>query len=104
MQFLMIGRVAEGVSTDKLTPYFKPEAAKVWEYYAAGLIRSMNFMADRNGVVFLWEAADIEQVNEAIAALPMSQSGLLNVEVIPLKNWTGFEQLFEKQIKTNDEN
>ncbi len=96
MQFLMIARVTEDTPTERLLPYFKTEAAKVWEYYAADMLRSMNFIADGRGVVFLWEAPSIETVNEAINALPMMQAGLLNAEIIPLKAWTGFEQLFEK--------
>jgi len=94
MQFLMIARVPEGVSMEELLPHFKPEAAKAWQHYAADMIRTMHFIADARGVVFLWEAASIEAVNEAIAELPMKQAGLLNVEVIPLKAYTGFDQLF----------
>lgn len=80
----------------ELLPYFELEAAKAWEHYAAGMVRSMHFIADAQGVVFLWEAPDVETVNDAIGGLPMVQGGFLEVEVISLKNYTGFDQLFAR--------
>lgn len=43
MQFLVIARIAEGISPDKVLPYVKPEAKKVWEYYAVEVVRSIHY-------------------------------------------------------------
>lgn len=53
MQFIMIAQAAEGTPIEKILPFVKPEAAKSWEYYAADMIRSMHYIADMSGVVFL---------------------------------------------------
>lgn len=96
MQFLMIARVPQGTQIEQIFPYLKPEAAKSWELYASGAIRSMYYIADKSGVVFLWEASSLEAVNEAIAQLPMKQDKILNFEVLPLAPYTGIEELFAK--------
>ena len=96
MQVLTIMRVRAGTVTEDLLPCFEREAAKAWEHYAAGMLRTMHFIADAQGAVFLWEAPDVETVNDAINGLPMMIGGFLDVEVIPLSNYTGFDQLFGK--------
>lgn len=96
MQFLMIAQAVEGTPIEKILPFVKPEAAKSWEYYAADMIRSMYYIADMSGVVFLWEAPSLEAVNEAIAQLPMKQAGVLQFKVISLKPYTGIDELFAK--------
>lgn len=93
MQFLMIARM-KGTPVEEVLPFVKPEAAKSWEYYAADMIRTMYYIADMSGVVFLWEAPNLEVINEAIAQLPMKQAGVLEFEVLPLKPYTGIGELF----------
>jgi hypothetical protein len=96
MQFVMIARASQNTSMEQIFPYIKPEAVQSWEFYSSGLIRSMHYIADMSGVVFLWEAPSLEVVNEAIAKLPMKQNNILNFEVIPLAPYTGIEELFAK--------
>jgi hypothetical protein len=40
MQFLVITKVAEGTPMEKVFPFVKDEAVKVWEDYAADAVRS----------------------------------------------------------------
>lgn len=94
MQFLMIARVAEGTPKEKVLPLVKSEAAKIWEYYAADRVRAVYYIADMSGAVALWEAASLEEVHEAAKHLPMVQAGALQLEFIPLKPYTGIDQLF----------
>lgn len=42
MQFLAIARVSKDISPDQVLAYVKPEAQKVWEYYAADVVRSIH--------------------------------------------------------------
>ncbi len=94
MQFLIIARVVEGTPMEKVLPLVKPEAAKIWEYYAADQIRAVYYIADMSGAVALWEAASLEEVHAAAKQLPMVQAGVLQLEFISLKPYTGTEQLF----------
>lgn len=94
MQFLVIARVVEGTAIEKLLPLVKPESAKIWEYYAADLIRGVYYIADMSGAVLIYEAANLEEVKAAVTQLPMVQSGVLQTEILPLKPYTGIKELF----------
>ena len=98
MQVLTIMRVRPGTDIADLVPYFEAEATRAWELYASGTVRAMHSIADAQGVVFLWEAPDVEAVSGAVSALPMMQAGFLDVDVIPLRNYTGFDQLFRETV------
>ncbi|MBD1927247.1 hypothetical protein H6F74_13480 [Trichocoleus sp. FACHB-90] len=97
MQFLVIARVFEGVSTEQVFPLVKPEVAQAWEYYAADLVRTIHYIADQSGAVLLFEADSLEIVNEAVAQFPMVKAGFLKVEVLPLKPYVGIAELFSAQ-------
>ncbi len=96
MQVLVIARVIAGTAIEKVLPLVKPEAAKVWEYYAADIVRTVHYFADNSGAVLLFEAPNLEAVNGAVTQLPMVQAGLLECEVIPLAPYTGIAELFAK--------
>jgi Muconolactone delta-isomerase len=96
MQFLMIARANPATPIEKILPYVKPEAAKSWEFYAAGMLRSMHYIADMSGVVFIWEAESLEAVNAAIDQLPMKRDNILDFTVLPLMPYTGLSDLFAK--------
>jgi hypothetical protein len=98
MQFLVIAKVVPGVPMEKVLPLVKPEAEKVWEYYAADMVRNTYYIADMSGAVLLWEAPSLEVVKEMVAQLPMVQEGVLETEITPLKPYTGTESLFAKRV------
>ena len=94
MQFLVIARIAEGISPDKALPYVKPEAEKVWEYYAADVVRSIHYIADMSGAVLTLEADSLETAQAIVAKFPMAEHNILNFEILSLKPYTGLEALF----------
>lgn len=96
MQFLLIARVVEGVSMEQVLPHVKDEAAKVWEEYTADIVRSIHYIADMSGAVLMCEAASLQAMQEIAAQFPMVQAGVLKMEVLPLKPYTGLESLFAK--------
>ena len=96
MQVLVIARVVAGTPIEKVVPLVNPESAKVWEYYAADLVRTVHYFADNSGAVLLFEAPNLEAVNGAVTQLPMVQAGVLELEVIPLAPYTGIAELFAK--------
>jgi uncharacterized protein YciI len=95
MQYLVIVRVKEEAPIRQIRALVKPEAAKVWEYYAEEKIRSAHYFADMDGAVLFLEAASLEAVKAAAQDFPMVAAGFLSTEIIPLKPYTGFAALFE---------
>lgn len=96
MQFLVIARAAKGTPMEQVLPLVKPEAEKVWEYYAADMVRSIHYIADMSGAVLMFEAVSLEAVQEAVAQLPMARANVLQFEILPLKPYTGLDELFAK--------
>ncbi|HEY9771729.1 MAG TPA: hypothetical protein V6C71_25075 [Coleofasciculaceae cyanobacterium] len=94
MQFLVIARVAEDTSPNKVFPYVKPEAEKVWKYYAANVVRSIHYIADMSGAVLILEAENLSTAEEIVAELPMAKNDILDFEILPLTPYTGLEALF----------
>ena len=98
MQVLVIAKALEGVSIEQISPLLKLEAAKVWEYYASGLVRTIHYIADMSGAVLLFEAPNVEVVNQSLAEFPMTKAGILKFELLPLKPYVGIGELFSSQI------
>lgn len=96
MQFLVIARIAQGTSSDKILPYIKPEAEKVWEYYKTDLVRSIHYIADMSGAVMILEADSLDIIRSAVDRFPMAENNLLDFEIVPLKPYVGLEALFAK--------
>lgn len=94
MQFLVLARMVEGTPMEKMLPLVKGEAAKVWESYAVERVRSMYYIADMSGAVLLCEANSLEELKDSFAQFPMVQAQVLNLEILPLKPYTGIEALF----------
>ena len=99
MQFLVIAQIAKGISSDKVLPYVKPEAGKVWEYYQTGILRSIHYIADMSGTVMILEADSLDTVRLAVARFPMAEQDLLDFKILPLKPYTGLEALFAESKK-----
>ena len=96
MQFLVIAKITEGTPSEKVLPYVKPEAEKIWEYYASDVVRSIYYIADMSGAVLMLEAENLQAAQEIVSQLPMAQNNVLNFEILPLKAYTGLEALFAK--------
>lgn len=94
MQFLVIAKIAKNTPPEKVLPYVKPEAEKVWEYYSNEVVRSVYYIADMSGAVLLIEAESLENAQAIVAEFPMARQNVLNFEIIPLKPYTGLEALF----------
>ncbi len=96
MQFLVIAKIIEGTSWEKILPYIKSEAEKVWEFYTTEVVRSIHYLEDMSGVVLMLEAENLENAQATVAEFPMVQNDILNFEILPLKPYTGLETLFTK--------
>jgi hypothetical protein len=96
MQFLILARVAQGISMEQVLPYVKAEAEAVWQQYSVEIVRAIYYIADMSGAVLLCEAPDLEAMQDIAAQFPMAKAGVLTFEILPLKPYTGLEALFAK--------
>lgn len=94
MQFLLLARVAQGISIEQVLPHVKAEAEAVWHHYSAEVVRSIYYIADMSGAVLFCEAPDLTAMQSIAAEFPMAKAGVLTFEVLPLKPYTGLEALF----------
>jgi hypothetical protein len=68
----------------------------MWERYEIDQVREFYLRADHQpGVVLVFECDDMTEVEQLVAALPMVEASLLEFEVIPLRPYIGFRELFE---------
>jgi hypothetical protein len=96
VKVLAIGHPRSGVRWEHIAPYVGTEARSVWERYENDKVREFYLRADhRPGVVLVFECDDVAEAERLVAALPISEAGLLNFEVIPLRPYTGFRELFQ---------
>jgi hypothetical protein len=67
----------------------------VWEKYETDQVRGFYLCADhRPGAVVVLECDDVMEAERLVAALPIAEAGLLDFELIPLRPYMGFRQLF----------
>jgi hypothetical protein len=96
MQVLVIARVVEGTPMEKVLPFIKAEAEAVWNKYTAEIVRSVHYIADMSGAILMLEVPSLEQAQEIAAQFPMVKAGVLRCELLALKPYTGFGELFAK--------
>ena len=96
VKVLAIGHAQTGIRWEHIAPYVGEEARSVWELYESDRVREFYLRADhRPGVVLVFECDDVSEAERLVAALPMVEGGLLDFEVIPLRPYIGFRELFE---------
>lgn len=64
MQFLLIARVAEGVSMEQVLPHVTAEAKAVWENYSSEIVRLIYYIADMSGAVLICRAISFKKGEE----------------------------------------
>ncbi len=97
MKILALEHEIPGSTVAQFQQSAKEEARKVWELHQAGVIRELYFRADRNEAVLVLECPTIDEARDVLAALPFVRAGLIGFEIIPLKAYSGFERLHEKE-------
>lgn len=94
MQVLVIARVKSKIPLEQILPFVSAEADRAWKFYASEQIRQMYYIADMSGAVMLWEGESVESVSQEAQKLPMFKEGILELEILPLKPYTGYASLF----------
>jgi muconolactone delta-isomerase len=93
MQFISISRRRTSeFPPDAFTPELVTrEGQRVRQLYASGILRQIWKRADTPGAVILWEANSEDEVQAALASLPINQAGMLEVQsLVPLEPYAGF--------------
>ncbi len=93
MQFISLSRRrTDAFPPEAFTPeLLAREGLRVKELYAAGILRQVWKRGDLPGAVILWEAAAEDEVRAALASLPISQAGMLEIVALaPLQPYPGF--------------
>jgi uncharacterized protein YciI len=91
MKFLAVTRRhTDRFSEAQFAEYLPAEADRARANYAAGAFREIYSRGDIPGAVIVIEAPDLEAAAALMAALPLSQNDMMEVEVIPLRPYRGF--------------
>ena len=96
MKVLAIGHARSGIRWEHIAPYVGEQARSVWERYEIDQVREFYLRADHQpGAVLILECDDVTEADRLVATLPMAEAGLLDFELIPLRPFMGFRELFE---------
>jgi hypothetical protein len=94
LKFLALEKEKPGSTQEDFQPYLRDEAAQVWELYRSGLLREAYFREDLHTAVLILECSAPAEATQALASLPLVQTGLITFDLIPLTPYDGFARLF----------
>ena len=95
VKVLAIGHPRSAVRWEDIYPYVGEQARYLWERYETDQVREFYLRADHQpGMVLVLECDDVTEAERLVAALPISEADLLDFEVIPLRPYIGFRELF----------
>jgi hypothetical protein len=84
MKILALAKILPDGTPEKIQQYLKPETAKAWEFYNAGVIREWYIRTDFPSAVLMLECATVEAAREVLTELPMVEDSLIDFDLIPL--------------------
>jgi hypothetical protein len=94
MKILALEKAVPGVPDGACEPHLRAEAARAWELLQEGVIRELYFRTDRPAAVLVLECESLKIARAALATLPLVRHGLIELELVPLRPYPGFERLF----------
>ncbi len=94
MKILAIEKELPGSAPETFRAHARPEAARAWDLYQAGVIRELYFCADRSIAVLVLECPSVEEARFVLSSLPFVQHGLIDFDLYPLVAYPGFARLF----------
>jgi hypothetical protein len=98
MKVLALEKELANTTENDFVPHLRPEAARVWELWQAGVIREMYFRQDVRKAVLILECESPEEAQEILGTLPLVKNRLIGFEVVPLVPYTGFSRLFTSEV------
>ncbi len=98
MKILVLAKRHGQVPVEEMQPHFTAEVQAIWDLYAAGTIREFYTRADQPGAAILFvEAESLASAQKALAALPLVERSLIDLDLIPLAPFANLARLFEVQ-------
>jgi hypothetical protein len=71
------------------------EAHYVWQLYNSEAVREIYFRTDGQNAVLVMECQSLIEAKKIIEEFPLIKNNLIEFDIIPLKQYDGFERLFE---------
>lgn len=96
MKVICYDRVKEGVTMDMIKPYLPEETAHAWRLWKKGVIRENYALADRPGVVIIFEAKNSAEALAYLADFPLSKAGYIEWFAIPVIAPLPLEAMFNE--------
>jgi muconolactone delta-isomerase len=91
VQFISISRrLTERFSDEQFAAHIDAERERVRELYKDGVVRSIWSRKDAPGAVMLLECVDQAAAQAAVRSLPLSERGMLEVQILPLSPYPAF--------------
>ena len=81
---LAVGKFTAKATPSAWRPYIDAEVRQTVELYLGGKIEQWWVRPDQTGVVFLFSADNVGDVQALLDALPLGRAGLMEFELIPL--------------------
>jgi muconolactone delta-isomerase len=89
--FAICRRRTEAFTEEEFAALLDAEAEGVRTLYARGIVRAAWTREDVLGACLMLEVESLEAAHDAMATLPLYARGMLDVQVIPLRGYRGFE-------------
>jgi hypothetical protein len=84
MKVLAIGRGVKPLTDEDRKQIMPKEVPHTLQLYLEGKIEQFFFTEDKPGVVFLMNAASLDEAKATISALPLAAGGFLAYEFLPV--------------------
>lgn len=94
MKFLVLLTPVAGREPAEFKPYAVAEMQAVWNDYKAGTLREIYFSPGPLIISVIYETSSRDELQQAVARLPMVEAGLLSFQLIELGPMHSFEVLF----------
>lgn len=97
MKVIAYDQFKPGVSMEQVRPFLPEETAHAWRLWKRGIIRENYAIADRPGVVIVFEVADAAEAMRYLEEFPMTKAGLLEWFTIPVTVPFPLESMFNDE-------
>jgi len=102
MKIIAYDRFKPNVTLEDLKPYLREEVSNVWRLWKAGIVRENYARADVDGVVVVFECANLAEAQQYVADFPLTKAGLIEWKYIALGAPLPLEFLFDPAVDVTE--
>ena len=95
MKVITYDRFKPGVTMEQIRPLLPEETAHAWRLWKQGIIRENYAIADRPGVVIVFEVRDVKEAQRYLDDFPLTKAGFLEWFTIPVTAPLPLESMFD---------